>query len=54
MYRRATEAKQVVLQEDATVNPRRAAGTVAAQAAERREFEVAVARTEGEEVREAH
>ena len=32
---RATEGKQVVLQEDAAIYPRRAAGTVTAQAAER-------------------
>ena len=51
--RRATEGKQVVLQEDATIYTRRAAGTVTAQAAARREFEVAVSRTEGTEGRQA-
>ena len=48
VYRRATEGKQVVLQEDAAIYTL-AAGTVTAQAAARREFQVAVSRTEGKE-----
>ena len=51
--RRATEAKQVVFQEDAAIYTRRAAGTVTAQAAERCEFQVAVSRTKGEKSRQA-